>query len=98
MQSCFQRHYLYDDDCMFFCFFFAFIVGHHQVFDQGLLYMKIPLEDFLVYLFVKIIIEKLLLLQPPEHLVLPKQVPPQPVRLMHLKHEHHVSQSFTRLG
>jgi hypothetical protein len=39
-----------------------------------------------------VIIKKLLPLQPPEYLVFPEQVPPQPVRLMHLKHKHDVRQ------
>ena len=40
------------------------------------------LENFPVHFAVEIVIEKLLLLQPPENLVLPEQVPPQPMRLM----------------
>jgi hypothetical protein len=65
--------------------------------EQNLVRRKITfssrtLENLPVHIIVKIIVKQLFFLQAPENLVLPKQIPLQPVRLMNLKHKHDVRQ------
>jgi hypothetical protein len=51
------------------------------------------LENLPIHIAVKIVIEQFFFFQTPKDLVLPKQVPFQPMRLMNLKHKYNISQT-----